>query len=92
MRPIHDQHRHREPRLIVLQSPSPSTPLLDLLECLVIPLAFALLFFGWPVVTHVQPPWWALVGLLLYGGLGAWAIGVRLRASKPTPGEPNSRH
>jgi len=46
---------------------------------------FALLFFGWPVVTGMQPPWWALVGALFYRGLSAWAIALQLRARKPTP-------
>ena len=49
------------------------------------PLAFALLFFGWPIVSRMQPPWWALAGLLFYGGLSAWAIALQVRVRKPSP-------
>ena len=67
--------------------PAPLEPLtpLSLLELLAIPLLFAILFFGWPLVTHMEAPWWALVGLLFYGGLSAWAIAMQVRARRPTP-------
>jgi len=71
--------KHHEPRHIVLQTPSPSTPLLELLElleCLAVPLAFALLFLGGPAVTPMQPPWWVIVGLVWYGALTAWGLEV----------------
>ena len=58
-----------------LPTPSPAPPLIRSL-LMRLPLAFALLFIGWPIAAPMQPPWWALVGALLYGGLCAREAGA----------------
>jgi len=55
-----------------------------LLSLLPLPLAFALLFVGWPTVFRGPAPWWVIVGLVFYDRLFSWAIGVQLRACGPT--------
>src|SRR3989442_105042 len=75
--PLLRRRRHAGAEILSTPFAPPPSPAPTLLKSLLmrLPLAFALLFFGWPVVTGMQPLWWALVGLLFYGGLSAWAVG-----------------
>jgi hypothetical protein len=85
MRPIHD-HEIRHINSAPALAPPPRFTARDLLECLALPLAFMVIYLGWPLAFGEPSPLWAAVGVALYGALGvmasAWGMWKRASARR----------